>query len=437
MNIRRIDGICHGSTVAIVDVLVAGGGIAGLTIALTCHQLGVSVKVFEAAHELRPLGLGINLQPDAVRELFDLGLETELASIGVETRELALVGRDGVEVWCEPRGLAAGSRWPQYAVHRGELEMMLYRAVLDRLGPKAIATDHSVTHYEHALDSIHVDLTTADGTTERVDGAVLLGADGLHSKVRAQMFPGDGGPRWGGSVLWRGTSLSPPIRTGASFVVIGDTAQRFVTFPISDPDTTTGLQVQNWIAELAFDANRGWRRGDWNARVPVDDFIGFFEGWQFEWLDIPALIRRSDAVFEYPMVDRDPVGHWVHGSVALIGDAAHAMYPVGSNGASQAIVDARVLGAAFVEHGPSREALRAYERELLATRSALVLHSRGLGPASILGVVDKRVGAAFGMLGDLAPTEVEQVIEDYRRTSAAAIHQLNASTSTIMPMSGA
>ncbi len=187
--------------------------------------------------------------------------------------------------------------------------MRLYRAVLDRLGPQSIATGHRVTRYEQALDGIHVEITTADDTIERIAGSVLLGADGLHSNVRAQMFPGDGGPRWGGSVLWRGTSFSPPIRTGASFVVIGDPAQRFVTFPISDPDPTTGLQVQNWIAELTFDPNRGWRRGDWNTRVLVEEFVDSFEGWQFEWIDVPGLIRAAEEVFEYPMVDRDPVGH--------------------------------------------------------------------------------------------------------------------------------
>jgi 2-polyprenyl-6-methoxyphenol hydroxylase-like FAD-dependent oxidoreductase len=209
-----------------------------------------------------------------------------------------------------------------------------------------------------------------------------------------------------------------------------------VTFPISDPDPTTGLQVQNWIAELAFDPNRGWRRGDWNTRVLVEEFVDSFEGWQFEWIDVPGLIRSAGEVFEYPMVDRDPVGHWVHGSVALIGDAAHAMYPVGSNGASQAIVDARVLGAAFVEHGPSRAALHTYETELLATRSALVLHSRGLGPASILGAVDRRVENAFSRPGDLTPTEVEQIVADYRRTSSAAVQRLNDSTSTIISTHG-
>ncbi len=401
--------------------------------ALTCHQIGRPVTVFEAAANIHPFGLGINVQPDAVRELFELGLEAELASMGVPTQELALIGSDGVEVWSEPRGLDAGCRWPQYSVHRGELQMMLYRAVIDRLGPDAIVTGHRVTRYEHALDEVHVELTTLDGTVKLVDGSVLIGADGLHSRVRAQMFPGDGDPRWGGSVLWRGTSMGPPLRTGASFVVVGDPNQRFVTFPISEPDEATGLQLHNWIAELKFDPNRGWRRSDWNTRVSVDEFIGAFEDWRFDWLDVSALIRRSDEVFEYPMVDRDPVGHWVHGEVALIGDAAHAMYPVGSNGASQAIVDARVLGAALVEHGVGPAALHSYESALLDTRSSLVLQNRALGPGSILGSIDERCSAVFANRDDLSAMEVERCIAEYRNVSASAINSLNQSPSTIPP----
>ena len=238
-----------------------------------------------------------------------------------------------------------------------------------------------------------VELRSSDGTTERIETPVLLGADGLHSAVRSRMFPGEGDPRWGGAVLWRGSAPGPPLRDGASFLVVGNTNQRFVTFPISEPNPRTGLQLHNWIAELRFDPSRGWRRGDWNTRVEVDEFIADFEDWNFEWLDIPALIRRSEVVYEYPMVDRDPVDHWVHGSVALIGDAAHPMYPVGSNGASQAIVDARVLGAAFVEHGVGRDALHAYESALLSEMSALLLRNRGSGPVSVLGMIDEQRGS--------------------------------------------
>ena len=174
-----------------------------------------------------------------------------------------------------------------------------------------------------------------------------------------------------------------------------------------------------------------WRRGDWNTRVPVDEFVDSFEGWTFDWLDVPDLIRRSDVVFEYPMVDRDPVGHWVHGSVALLGDAAHAMYPVGSNGASQAIVDARVMGAMFAEHGVGRTALYAYEARLLTVRSELVLRNRELGPGSVLGVADADFGAAFGHLETMSPDERERFTARYHALSAAAIERLNTAPPTI------
>lgn len=412
-------------------MLVAGGGIAGLTLALTCHQVGVPVRVFESAPELKPLGLGINLQPDAVRELFELGLEQALATLAVETCELVLVDARGVEVWSEPRGLHAGSRWPQYSVPRGELEMLLYRTAVDRLGIDAVRAGHRVTQYEHARDGVRVRVATHQGANEQVDGAVLIGADGLHSAVRAQMFPGDGGPRWGGSVLWRGSSRHQPIRSEGSFVIIGDSTQRFVTFPISEPDPNTGLQAHNWIAEMAFDATRGWRRADWNTSVPADEFVDAFDDWRFDWLDVPALIAGAEEVFEYPMVDRDPVGHWVHGSVALIGDAAHPMYPLGSNGASQAIVDARVLGAEFAEHGVGRDALHAYESALLATRSSLVLRNRSFGPGSALGNVDSTVAEAFGNLTGATPEQRQRVISEYRLASATAIQAMNVAPATV------
>ena len=337
-----------------------------------------------------------------------------------------LVGRNGEDIWTEPLGLDAEVPLAAVCGATRDLEMMLYRAVVDRLGPDIVRTGRKVTGYVHAINGVKVELSNADGGTEAVEGQVLIGADGLHSAVRAQMFPGEGDPRWGGSVLWRGIAETPPFRGGSSYVVIGTSKQRFVTFPIGAPEVATGLQMQNWTAEKAFDPNLGWRRGDGHARVGIEEFIGDFEDWRLDWLDVPALIRNSAVVFEYPMVDRDPVGHRVHGSVALMGDAADAMYPIGSNGASQAIVDARVLGAAFVEHGVGREALHSYESARLNDMSALVLRNRGAGPFSVLGVVDERCGGTFDHIDTvISQAEIGEIMADHlgRRSTSTGHHQ--------------
>lgn len=416
-----------------MTVLIAGGGIAGLTAALTCHQLGAEVQVLEAVAELQPLGVGINLQPNAVRELIELGLGDELPKIGIEAREWALVGRNGNDVYAEPRGRLAGYRWPQYSVHRGQLQMALYRAVVDRIGSDAVVTGAKVSGYENQGDGVIVRADTADGSRDFA-GEILLAADGLHSAVRAQMYPQEGDPIWGGAVMWRGTSPGPPIRSGASFTLVGSLTQRFVHYPISPPDPATGLQTQNWIAELTFDPSKGWSESDWNRRVDVDKFLPSFESWNFDWLDVPALVRGAEAVFEFPMVDRDPVDHWVDGRVALIGDAAHVMYPVGSNGASQAIVDARIIGAKFVQHGVGPLALNAFEADLLDAMSALVIRNRGAGPVALLGLVDERCGGVFEDIDDvIGQQERNEFMAAYKAAAGFAVETLNQAAPTIAP----
>lgn len=417
-----------------MTVLIAGGGIAGMTMALTCHQIGLQARVFESVDELRPLGVGINLQPNAVRELFDLGLEDGLDEIGLEAQEWALLAMNGKDVWSEPRGLSAGYRWPQYSVHRGRLQMLLYEAVVDRLGPDAVTTGHALTSYESRDGDITARFRASDGRRVEETADLLVGADGLHSAARSQMYPNQGEPRWGGAVMWRGTSQGIPIRTGNSFVLLGKLEHRFICYPISKPDPETGLSTINWIAERRFDAEQGWTKGDWNRRVDLEDFIEYFEDWIFDWLDVPSLIRKSEAVFEYPMVDRDPIPSWVDGRAGLIGDAAHVMYPVGSNGASQAIVDSRVLGAALVEHGAGPAALNAYEDELLENISALVLRNRGDGPVGILGVVEERCGGTFDDIADVVTREeLDSFMANYKAAAGFAIETLNAAPPTIPP----
>ena len=311
-----------------MTVIVAGGGIAGMTMALTCHQLNITVVVHESVEKLEPLGVGINLQPNAVRELFDLGFQEQLDHIGIEAKEWALVGRNGNDVWAEPRGRDAGYLWPQYSVHRGQLQMMLYEAVLERLGTQAVVTGSRLANYRTLADTVEVAFVDQSGKESTSEGNVLVGADGLHSAVRAQMHPDEGSPIWGGPVMWRGTSVAPPIRTGASFVLVGKLEQRFVCYPISKADPETGLATINWIAELTYDTSQGWGDGDWNKQVPISKFLSHFKDWSYDWLDIPGLIQQASAVYEYPMVDRNPVDTWIDGNCVLIGDAAHVMYPL-------------------------------------------------------------------------------------------------------------
>ncbi len=415
-------------------VLIAGGGIGGLALALTLHQVGVRATVFEAARQMRPLGVGINLQPNAVRELIDLGIGTDvLDSVGLPALEWALVGLNGAEIHAEPRGLEAGYHWPQYAVHRGRFHMALHRAAQDRLGAGAIRTGCRVTGYETRETGVTARVETADGGQKRVDGTLLIGADGIHSAIRAQMHPDQPPIHWGGALMWRGTTRARPIRTGSSFVGLGTHRHRMVIYPISRPGAD-GLAEINWIAERTVDPGEGWDRTGWFRPVETADFADHFAAFRYDWLDVPALIAGAQIAYENPMIDRDPVPTWVDGPVALIGDAAHAMYPTGSNGASQAIVDARVIGARMLDHGVTPAALAAYDAELCGPVSELVLRNRGAGPFGLLDLVDRRCGGEFDDIDAVIPAaERAAFMAGYKAAAGFAIEALNAAPPTIPP----
>ena len=415
-------------------VVIAGGGIGGLATALTLHQIGVPCIIFEAVREMRPLGVGINLQPNAVRELYDLGItEQDLDRVGLPAKEWALVGLNGNDIYSESRGLLAGYNWPQYAVHRGYFHMLLHEKVVERVGPKAVRLGSRVIGYrKHADGTVSALVEEADGSTSEASGTLLIGADGIHSVVRAQMHPAQPPIHWGGAVMWRGTTWAKPIRTGSSFVGLGTHRQRMVFYPISHPDPQTGLAIINWIAEVTMDNAEGWKQRGWFRQVSVDDFLHHFANWTWDWLDVPALIRQANTVFENPMIDRDPVSTWQDGPVALLGDAAHAMYPTGSNGGSQAIVDARVLGAAIVEHGVTQEALAAYDNKLCGPISQLILRNRGAGPFGLLNTVDERCGGTFDNIDDVIPPEERaEFMAGYKAAAGFAIEKLNAAPRTI------
>ena len=415
-------------------VIIAGGGIGGLATALTLHQIGVPCTVFEAVRDMRPLGVGINLQPNAVRELYDLGIgEADLDSVGVPAKEWALVGLNGNDIYSEPRGLKAGYNWPQYAVHRGQFHQLMYRKVIERIGTDAVRLGSRVTGYRKNADGgVVAFVEHADSTTSEQSGVLLIGADGIHSAIRAQMQPAQPPIHWGGAIMWRGTTLARPIRSGASFVGLGTHRQRVVFYPISQPDPKTGLALINWIAETTLDNSEGWKQTGWFRQVEVADFVHSFDKWVWDWFDVPSFLKQADVAFENPMIDRDPVPTWRDGPVALMGDAAHAMYPTGSNGASQAIVDARVLGAAMVAHGVTADALAAYDEQLCGPISQLVLRNRGAGPFGLLNMVDERCGGTFDTIDDvIPPKERADFMAGYKAAAGFAIEKLNSAPPTI------
>ncbi len=410
-------------------VLIAGGGIGGLSLALTLHQIGVPFTVFEAVRELKPLGVGINIQPNAVRELYDLGFSAaDLDAVGVPAREWAAVGRNGKDIYAEPRGLDAGYNWPQYAVHRGAFHMALYDALRQRAGDDVVRLGHRVYGYEKApAGTVTALIEHADGHKSTETGTLLIGADGIHSAIRAQMHPDQPPINWGGAIMWRGTTQAKPIRTGSSFVGLGTIAQRMVIYPISHPDPETGLAKINWIAEVTVDPAEGWQGTSWFGAAKVEDFLHHFRDWTYDWLDVPELLQGADVVYENAMIDRDPIPTWRDGRVALMGDAAHAMYPTGSNGASQAIVDAREIGAAMLAHGVTPAALEAYDKKLCGPISEVVLRNRGAGPFGLLYLVEERCGGEFDDIDDIvSPDERNALVSGYKAAAGFAIETLNA-----------
>ncbi|MEL6677461.1 MAG: flavin-dependent oxidoreductase [Pseudomonadota bacterium] len=409
-----------------MTILVAGGGIGGLTLALSLHQQGLPVQVFEAVREVKPLGVGINVQPHAVRELEALGLLPGLDRIGLRTEEVAYFNDHGQLIWDEPRGLKAGYRWPQFSVHRGRLQMLLYDAVVDRLGPDALRTGAMVSTWREDADGVEITLTDRKSGAElgTARGDLLIACDGINSTIRSTLFPDEGPPVWGGIMMWRGVTDGPRFRTGRTLAMCGTRARKFVAYPIAD--TETGSRI-NWIADLALPPDTLFARQDWNRPGRLEDVLPAFEGFRFDWLDVPGVIRGADAIYEYPMVDRDPLPAWTHGRVTLLGDAAHPMYPIGSNGASQTILDARVLVREVLTHGPCVAALEAYEAERRPATSAIVLGNRGDGPDRILDVVAERAPNGFDAIDDvLRPEDRSDIARGYKALVGGDIARLNA-----------
>ena len=416
-----------------VDVVIAGGGIGGLTLALTLHQIGVSCVVLETARAMRPLGVGINIQPNAVRELFALGIGADLLDqVGLPVQEWALLGLNGKEVYAEPRGTFAGYNWPQYAVHRGNLHMLLYHQVIERMGPDAVKLGARALGYDRSNPKqpvCHVQI--GDGQEQSYKSTLLIGADGIHSAIRAQMHPDQAPIHWGGAIMWRGTLRAKPMRSHSSFIGLGTHQRRMVIYPISKPDDQ-GLSLINWIAEVTVDSSGGWQQDSWFRETKLHEFAHHFEDFNYDWLDVPAMLKAADCAYENPMIDRDPISSWVDGPVALMGDAAHPMYPTGSNGASQAIMDARIIGAKLIAHGIGPRALSGYNAELCEPISQLVLRNRSAGPFGLLNLLHDRCGGVFDDIETVIPAqERDTFMGKYKQAAGFAKDMLNAAPATI------
>lgn len=392
-----------------LKVIIIGGGIAGLVTALTLHAAGMEAVVFEQASQVRELGVGINTLPHAIEVLSSLGLMDALDAAGVRTEELIYLNRLGSRIWHEPRGIAAGFSVPQYSIHRGKLQGVLRDAVIARLGGAAIQTGHRLHNFTQSPQGVVASFTPgAQAAPVTVQGDIMVGCDGIHSVVRAHYYPDEGPPTWNGIMLWRGATFWQPFLTGRSMLIAGGMGAKLVVYPIHNDPARPHEVLMNWaVAARTGTGSSPPRREDWNRPGQLAELLPFVEGrFSLSEIDPLALIRATPEFYEYPMCDREPLPRWSHERVTLLGDAAHPMYPVGSNGASQAILDAQCLAIALAA-APNDPvmALKRYEAERLGKTAEIVRSNRLGGPERVIDLIEDRAPDGFNRIEDVASHE--------------------------------
>ena len=395
-------------------IIIVGGGIGGLTTALYLKQYGIQSEIYEAATELKELGVGINLFSHAMARLSELGLEAELRAVAVEPEQFCFFSRFGQLVYTEPAGLHAGYPVRHLSFHRAALHAVLLDAVRNRIGADAVRTGHrciGIAQDDHAVEVYFED---GHGTPlSSVKADIVIGCDGIRSAVRRSLNPSEGGVAFGGINLWRGITVGPPVFGGRSAIRVGTVKTgKLVLYPIRDlPD---GTQLLNWATEVQMNVRK---ENDWGTKGNIDDFIPYFADWKFDWLDVPQLFAKSEFVLEYPMVDRDPIDRWTVGRVTLLGDAAHPMYPRGGNGGAQAIIDASVIAPLLASSADPRDALAAYEADRRSKTTKIVLTNRTEPPDTIIDLVEARSkGKPFNRIEDIVrPEELAAISEKYKR----------------------
>ncbi len=412
-----------------MTVLIAGGGIGGLAAALSLHAAGIPCRVFEQTRELRELGVGINTLPHAIRALGELGLLPALDRAGIRTRRLIYANRFGQSVWEELRGVDAGFDAPQFSIHRGRLHGVLRAALRERLGADGVRTGHRLIDFSANDRGVRARFAQLDGRIVSEEGAALIGADGIHSVVRARLNPGEGPPAWSGIMLWRGATEWPVHEDGRTMVISGGNAAKFVFYPIAaDPDRPA-TRLTNWavMARIADGRTPPPRREDWNRPGTLADLLPFVrDRFRLDFVDPLALIEATGTFWEYPCCDRDPLARWSAGRVTLLGDAAHPMYPVGSNGASQAVLDAVALGRHLAANPDVATALAAYEAERRPPTSEIVLSNRRGGPERVIDAIEARAPDGFSDIETVMEhAEREAIVRGYATMAGFAKEQVN------------